>query len=75
MSKTDKKFLEAFGHQVFKIRTQQGLSRVQLAFEINTTEKHIRLIEKGTINTGILNAYKIAQALNVKPSKLFDVDL
>lgn len=74
MSKTDEKFLKAFGAQVLKIRTQQDLSRRQLAFEVGTDEKHIRLIEKGEINTGILLAHKIATALNIKLSKLFDVE-
>jgi ribosome-binding protein aMBF1 (putative translation factor) len=66
------KILSLFGSRVFKIRTHQKISRVQLAFEINTDEKHIRLIEKGEINTGILNAYKIAQVLNVKVGTLFE---
>jgi transcriptional regulator with XRE-family HTH domain len=70
----EKYFLTAFGEHLFKERVKQKISRVQLAFEIGTTEKHLRLIEKGEISTGLLNLYKIAKALNIKINKLFEFD-
>ena len=41
-----------------------------MAFELETNEKQLRLIESGEINTGILNLYKIASILNVDPKDL-----
>jgi len=70
----DKEFLKAFGDHLYKVRIRQGISRVQLAFEINTTEKHLRLIERGEISTGLSNLYKISQALEIQLSELFDFD-
>ena len=57
-----------------KVRMRQGISRVQLAFEVNTTEKHLRLIKKGEISTGLSNLYRISQALEIQLSELFDFD-
>ena len=63
-------FLKAFGKHVYRLRKTQKISRVQLAFEIDSHEKQLRLIEKGEINTGILTIYKIATALNLPMEEL-----
>ena len=67
-----KEFLIAFGKHLKTIRKEQNISRVQLAFEIGCDEKHLRLIESGSINTGILSIYKIANVLDVQPKDLLD---
>ncbi len=73
MSKSDSDlYLVQFGHHLYKLRTELKFSRVQLAFEVGTTEKHLRLIEKGEISTGLSNLFKISKALNVSMSELFD---
>lgn len=56
--------------RIKKIRSQQKLSRYQLAFEAKTSEKHIRQIENGEINTGIFKLFQIAEALGVKPEEI-----
>lgn len=61
----DKIFLQVLGKRITELRTNQGLSKVQLAFEINTSESNIRRIEKGQINVGILTLKKLAASLNV----------
>ncbi len=71
-SQADINFLIAFGKNLKKIRTQQKISRVQLAYEIGTHEKQLRLIEKGEINTGILTIHKIAKILDILPQQLLD---
>lgn len=71
-SEQEKLFLIAFGDQLYKERIRQKISRVQLAFEIGTNEKHLRLIEKGEISTGIANVYRIAKALNIEIKDLFE---
>lgn len=70
----EKLFLIAFGEHLYKERVKQRISRVQLAFEVGTTEKHLRLIEKGEISTGLSNLYKISKALNLTMSELFGFD-
>ncbi len=71
MSEIDKhKFLIHVGMQIKKLRLKQKLSRYQLAFEVETSEKHIRQIENAEINTSIYKIYQIANALGVKPEEL-----
>jgi transcriptional regulator with XRE-family HTH domain len=67
------KYLINVGLQIKKARLKQNLSRYQLAFEVGTSEKHIRQIENGEINTGIYKIYQIANALGVKPEDLVRV--
>ena len=71
MAELDKqKILKQVGGRIKKIRLQQNLSRYQLAFEAKTSEKHIRQIENGEINTSVFKIYQIADALNVKPEEI-----
>jgi transcriptional regulator with XRE-family HTH domain len=67
------KYLISVGLQIKKMRLKQSLSRYQLAFEVGTSEKHIRQIENGEINTGIYKIYQIANALGVKPEDLIKI--
>lgn len=68
----DEIFLKKFGENLMRIRLNQNLSRVQLAFEISSTEKHLRLIESGKISVGIKFVNRISKALNVNNKDLFD---
>lgn len=63
--------LEQIGINVRRIREAQGISRAQLAFEIETTEKQLSRIEGGEINSGIMNYVRIARVLNISISDLF----
>ncbi len=70
----DTAFLVKFGENLMRIRLRLQVSRVQLAFEINSTEKHLRLIEGGKISVGIKFVDRIAKALNISPKDLFDFE-
>lgn len=72
MNADEKIFLEKLGMRITQLRKDQKLSKVQLAFEINTGEAAIRRIELGQVNSGIVILKKIAMALNVSLSELFD---
>jgi transcriptional regulator with XRE-family HTH domain len=63
--------LEQIGTNIRHLRELQKLSRVQLAFEIGTTEKQLSRIEYGEINSGIMNYIKIARALNTSLDTIF----
>jgi transcriptional regulator with XRE-family HTH domain len=67
------KILKQVGIRIKNIRTQQKLSRYQLAFEIKTSEKHIRQIENAEINTSIFKIFQIADALGVKPEEIINI--
>lgn len=56
--------------RIKKLRTQQKISRYQLAFEAKTSEKHIRQIENAEINTSIFKLFQIADALGVRPEEI-----
>ena len=74
MSESDKnKYLIGVGLHIKKMRLKQNLSRYQLAFEVGTSEKHIRQIENGEINTSIYKIYQIAIALGLKPEDLIKI--
>lgn len=64
--------LEVIGFNIRKIRESQKMSRLQLAFEIGTTEKQIFRIEAGEINSGIMSFIKISRCLDVPLIRLFE---
>jgi transcriptional regulator with XRE-family HTH domain len=61
-----------FGKQVKKLRLEKGLSQETLAYEADLDRTYIPSIEKGERNVSITVIEKIAKALNVKISVLFD---
>jgi transcriptional regulator with XRE-family HTH domain len=65
------KDLEVIGLNIRAIREAQNISRAQLAFEIDTTEKQLSRIEYGEVNSGIMSFIKIARALQVPLEMLF----
>lgn len=64
--------LKRIGFNIRKIRESQKISRLQLAFEIETTEKQIFRIEAGEINSGIMSFIKISRCLDVPLLQLFE---
>ncbi|MBI3235497.1 MAG: helix-turn-helix transcriptional regulator [Bacteroidetes bacterium] len=69
-----KPFLIALGQNIERIREKQGLTKVQLAFEINTGESYIRRLEKGEINLTIVTIMKISSALNITITELLNFE-
>ena len=61
-----------FGQQVKKLRLERGLSQEKLAYEADLDRTYIPSIEKGERNVSITVIEKIAKALKVKISDLFD---
>ncbi len=62
--------IQQIGINIRRLREAQDISRAQLAFEIDTTERQLSRIESGEINSGIMNYIKIARVLNVPFSDL-----
>ena len=53
-------------------RQKQKISQEKLAELSNLNRNFIGMIERGERNTTVENVFKIARALNVKPSNLFE---
>lgn len=60
----------AFGHVLRKLRLAAGLSQEQLGLESGVQRNFISLIETGQNQPTITTIFKLASALDVKPSKM-----
>ena len=69
MSKRD---LQKFGKKLKSLRLDKNLTQLELAEIINMSPNFIGMIERGERNTTVENVFKIARALEIKPSILFE---
>ena len=67
-----KKDLQKFGKRLKALRLDHSLTQLELAEIIDMSPNFIGMIERGERNTTVENVFKIARALNVKPSNLFE---
>ena len=67
-----KKDLQKFGKRLKSLRIDRDLTQLELAEILDMSPNFIGMIERGERNTTIENVFKIARALNVKPSNLFE---
>lgn len=61
-----------FGERVRELRQNRGWSQEEFAAQANLDRSYVGCIERGERNVSIENIYKIAVALGVSPSALFD---
>ena len=54
------------------LRLDHNLTQLELAEILDMSPNFIGMIERGERNTTVENVFKIARALNVKPSNLFE---
>lgn len=71
-SESDKSKLKAFGLTVKRLREEKGLSQMELSFRADLDRTYIGSLERGHRNVSILNLLKIADALDVHISTLFE---
>ncbi|MFR1672975.1 MAG: helix-turn-helix domain-containing protein [Candidatus Gastranaerophilaceae bacterium] len=69
MSKRD---LQKFGKRLKSLRLDKALTQLELAEILDMSPNFIGMIERGERNTTVENVFKIARALNIKPSNLFE---
>lgn len=67
-----KKNLQKFGKRLKVLRLEHNLTQLELAEILDMSPNFIGMIERGERNTTVENVFKIARALNVKPSNLFE---
>lgn len=73
INEEDKYFLQRLGRRIRLLREEQNLSKVQLAFELNTSESSIRRMEKGQVNIGAVTLYRLSVVLNIPLSDLLKI--
>lgn len=69
MSKRD---LQKFGKRLKSLRLDRDLTQLELAEILDMSPNFIGMIERGERNTTVENVFKIARALGIKPSNLFE---
>ena len=67
-----KKDLQKFGKRLKALRLDHNLTQLELAEILDMSPNFIGMIERGERNTTVENVLKIARALNIKPSHLFE---
>ncbi len=67
-----KKDLQKFGKRLKALRLDHSLTQLELAEILDMSPNFIGMIERGERNTTVENVFKIARALNIKPSNLFE---
>jgi transcriptional regulator with XRE-family HTH domain len=71
---TNTETLEAFGLNLRQIRKEKKITQKQLALSSKIDIRQIGAIERGEINTGLINIMKIAKALQVHPNELLNLE-
>ncbi|HAD11368.1 MAG TPA: transcriptional regulator [Saprospirales bacterium] len=66
--------LKAFGKHLRTLRKARGLSQEQLAWKADSELSQISRMERGIINAGLSQLFKIAEALDIHPKELFDFE-
>jgi transcriptional regulator with XRE-family HTH domain len=60
---------QAFGLVLRQLRLQKGLTQESLGFEANLQRKYISLLELGENAPTMRSIYKLAKAMDIRPSE------
>lgn len=69
------KMLRLFGARLRELRKMRKLSQKKLAWEAELEMSQVSRIERGIINTGVGQIFKIAKALEIHPKEMFDFEM
>lgn len=69
--KYDKILCKNFGSKVFVLRKDNGLTQADLAFEVGISTSYLSSIERGTTDSTISTAKRLAKALKTNMNELF----
>lgn len=61
-----------FGRRLASLRKERGWSQERLALESGIARSYLGGVERGKRNVALLNIVKLAEALNVAPSTMFE---
>lgn len=71
---TEKELLKKLGLKIKQLRTEKGLSQLDLGDEINVEKSNVSRMESGKFNTKILTLFKVAKALDLSLSELLKIE-
>lgn len=71
----DQEGLELLAKRLKEIRSEKNISQEELAYRSEITLSQIARIETVRINPTVSTIFKIARALDVRPSELFNFEL
>ena len=60
----------AFGRALRAVRDERGVSQEQLAFDAGYDRSYISLLENGHYSPSLIAVFRLAQALDIRPSAL-----
>jgi transcriptional regulator with XRE-family HTH domain len=63
---------EKLGNRIRELRNKKGLSQEKFSFDCDLDRTYIASIERGKRNVSIVNIEKIAKALDISISELFN---
>lgn len=67
--------LKAFGKKMRELRIARGLSQEALAWKADSELSQISRMERGIVNAGLSQIFKIAEALEVHPKEFFEFEM
>lgn len=65
---------ELFGKRLAELRKAKGWSQETLSLESGVARSYLGGVERGQRNIALINICRLADALEVKPSELFEFD-
>ncbi len=71
--KYDKVLCRKFGEKIVFLRKNLGLNQDELAFKVNISPSYLSAIERGVTDTTISTAKRLAKALKITLSELFNL--
>lgn len=71
---SDETLLQVVGLRIRELRNQKGLSLKDLAYKIGMESSNLSVIENGRSNPQLITFAKIASALEINLSDLFEVE-
>lgn len=67
--------MKAFGKRLRELRKAKKLSQEALAWKADSELSQISRMERGIVNAGLSQIFKIAKALEVPAKELFDFEI
>lgn len=72
MQKRDEILLKKIGKKIQEVRLAKNLTQKDLAFALDVEISQVTRIERGVINTSILNILKIIEVLGISKADFFE---
>ena len=68
----DKKVIDFLSKRIRELRKEKNLTQEDLVDKAEIAIAQLKRIERGTVNTSVSSVYRIATALNITVTELFE---